>query len=130
MYKKIDHMVIVVNDVQQACKDYQKYLGVAPDYQPREEPGQGYLQCGFTIGETRVVLAQPTSDKYQAGAAMKRSLEARGEGLHNLSFAVDSVDKEMQRLKKAGDEPLKSAHSHSFFLHPKKMHGVLIQIME
>ena len=130
MYRKIDHMVIVVQDVQQAASDYERLLGVPPDYPPREEEGQGYLQAAFSIGETRVVLAQPTSDEYQAGAAMRRTLERAGEGLHNLSFAVDSVDREMERLKEQGEETIPSAHSHSFFFHPRKMHGVLVQIME
>ncbi len=130
MYKKIDHMVIVVKDVRQAAKDYERLLGIPPNYQPREEEGQGYIQCGFTIGDTMVILAQPVSSQYQAGVAMKRTLERDGEGLHNLSFAVGSVDREMERLKREGEKVIPSAHSHSFFFHPKKMHGVLVQIME
>mgnify|MGYP001275021521 FL=1 len=119
MYTKIDHMVIVVHDIKEAAKDYERYLGIAPDEPIAEEDGQGYLKASFSIGETRVVLAQPITDKYQAGAAMKRTLERTGEGLHNLSFAVDSVDKEIERIKNQGDVPIPSAHSHSFFFHPK-----------
>jgi hypothetical protein len=121
-------MVIVVYDIKEAAKDYERYLGIAPDEPIAEEDGQGYLKASFSIGETRVVLAQPINDKYQAGAAMKQTLERSGEGIHVIALTVD-VENLMEHVKKSGEDVITSNHSHSFFVHPKRLNRVLYQLM-
>ncbi len=131
MFTGFDHIDVVVKDIYQATKDYERILGVAPTEVAVEQPGQGYMQSTFPLGDSGsfIYLVHPTSDKYQAGAAMKLSLERRGEGIHVVALIADSVDRLMEHVRNSGEEVIPSAHSHSFFVHPRRLNGVLYQFM-
>ena len=134
MFTGFDHIDVMVKDIHQASKDYERILGVKPKEVAAEQKGQGYYQTAFPLGDSGsfIYLMHPTSDshKYQAGAAMRSTLERRGEGIHVVALTVDSVDRQMEHVRSQGDEVIMSKHSHSFFVHPKTTHGVLYQFME
>ena len=131
MFTGFDHIDVVVKDIYQATKDYERILGVTPTEVAVEQPGQGFMQSAFPLGDSGslIYLVHPTSDKHQAGAAMKRSLERRGEGIHVLALNADSGERLMENVRKSAEEVLPSAHSHSFFGHPRRLNGVLYQFM-
>ena len=131
-YKWLDHVVIVVRDVMQAAKDYERLLGIPAEDAGREFPDRGYRHAVFTLGESKrfIQLCEPSDDTKQAGAAMRRKLDEHGEGLQNIALAVDDVDAAMEEAKRRGVDVIRSQHSRSFFLHPRMTHGVLIQILQ
>ncbi len=131
-YKFLDHVVVRVRDIAQAGKDYEKLLGIAPTSVAREVEGQGYVSTSFYLGDSgqMISLCQGIDATKQAGGAFINSLERLGEGLQNIAVAVDDVDASIEGAKERGVRILPSQHTHSFFLHPRDTHGVLIQIMQ
>lgn len=130
MVSGFDHIDVVVKDIHQATRDYERILGIKPTEVAVEQEGQGFMQSEFQLGDSGsyIYIVQPTSDKYQAGAAMKKTLERSGEGIHVIALTVD-VGNLMEHVKKSGEDVITSKHSHSFFVHPKKLNRVLYQLM-
>jgi catechol 2,3-dioxygenase-like lactoylglutathione lyase family enzyme len=125
-YKWLDHVVIVVNDVRQATRDYERLLGI------EAEDDRGFRHAVFRLGASKrfLELCEPTDSSKQAGGAMRRRLDRLGEGIHTVAVAVDDVDAALRATRERGIDVIDSAHSRSFFLHPKLTHGVLLQILQ
>ena len=127
---KIDHIGIVVRDIQEALLVYESALGLALD-EVVEVPDQHVRVAFLPVGDTNVELVQPTSG--DTGTA--RFLEKRGEGVHHICLEVDDIVSALDRLKDQGvpliDEvPRPGAHGLVAFIHPKGAHGVLIELIE
>lgn len=131
-YRWLDHVVIVVRDIEQATRDYERLLGIPADDTGKDFPDRGFRHSLFRMGESRslVELCQPTDTTKQAGGAMQKKLARSGEGVHNIALAVDDIDTALADARARGLDVIPSAHSRSFFLHPNSTHGVLIQIVE
>ena len=131
-YKWLDHVVIVVNDVRQAARDYERLLGIEAEDAGAEFPDRGFRHAVFRLGASKrfLELCEPTDPTKQAGGAMRRRLDRFGEGIHTVALAVDDVDAALHDARQRGIEVIGSAHSRSFFLHPKLTHGVLIQVLQ
>lgn len=127
---KIDHIGIVVRDIQEALQVYESALGLPLD-EVVEVPDQHVRVAFLPVGDTNVELVQPTSG--DTGTA--RFLEKRGEGVHHICLEVDDIVTALDRLKDQGvpliDEvPRRGAHGLVAFIHPKGAHGVLIELVE
>ncbi len=127
---KIDHIGIVVRDIQEALQVYESALALPLD-EVVEVPDQHVRVAFLPVGDTNVELVQPTSG--DTGTA--RFLEKRGEGVHHICLEVDDIVTALERLKDQGvpliDEvPRPGAHGLVAFIHPKGAHGVLIELVE
>jgi len=127
---KLDHIGIVVRDLQQALKVYEAALGL-PLKEVVEVADQQVEVAFLPIGESNVELVQPTSDD----TGIARYLEKRGEGIHHLCVEVDDIDAALIRLKThevqlIDEEPRQGAHGRVAFVHPKGTHGVLLELVE
>jgi methylmalonyl-CoA/ethylmalonyl-CoA epimerase len=130
MKTRIDHIGIVVRDVQEALKVYEGALGL-PLGKVAEVPEQGVRVAFLPVGESNVELVQPTAD--DTGVA--RFLEKRGEDIHHLCLEVEDIETALARLKEHGvplidETPRQGVHGQVAFLHPKGMHGVLVELVE
>lgn len=127
---KIDHIGIVVRDIQEALEVYETSLGL-PLEEIRPIPDQEVIVAFLPVGESNIELVQPTTD----GSGVARFLEKRGEGIHHISVKVEDLEASLARLKAQGipliDEiPRQGAHGRVAFIHPKGAHGVLIELVE
>ncbi|MFC2030604.1 methylmalonyl-CoA epimerase [Chloroflexota bacterium] len=127
---KIDHLGIVVRDIEEALGVYESALGL-PLEEVVEVPDQQVRVAFLPVGDTNVELVQPTS--VDTGTA--RFLEKRGEGVHHICLEVEDIQAALDRLKGQGvpliDEvPRPGAHGLVAFIHPKGAHGVLIELVE
>jgi lactoylglutathione lyase/methylmalonyl-CoA/ethylmalonyl-CoA epimerase len=127
---KIDHIGIVVRNIQEALKVYETALGL-PLREVVEVPDQRVEVAFLPIGESNIELVQPTTDD----TGIAKFLEKRGEGIHHVCIEVDDVEAALTRLKAHGvqliDEvPRQGAHGRVAFVHPKGAHGVLIELVE
>lgn len=127
---KIDHIGIVVRDIQEALQVYESALALPLD-EVVEVPDQHVRVAFLPVGDTNIELVQPTSG--DTGTA--RFLEKRGEGVHHICLEVDDIVTALDRLKDQGvpliDEvPRPGAHGLVAFIHPKGAHGVLIELIE
>jgi methylmalonyl-CoA epimerase len=127
---KIDHIGIVVRDIERALDVYEAALGI-PLKEVVDVPDDKVKVAFLPIGESNVELVQPTSD--DTGTA--RFLEKHGEGVHHICIEVEDLDHALGRLKDGGvrliDEVARrGSHGRVAFVHPKGAHGVLIELVE
>jgi methylmalonyl-CoA epimerase len=131
MIKKIDHIGIVVNDIEEALKIYQQALGLNLA-KIQERPDQAVTIAFLPTGESEIELVQPvTSD-----SGVAKFLQKRGEGIHHICLEVNDIEKTLADLQEKGlqliDEmPRTGPEGERFaFIHPKSAHGVLIELYE
>lgn len=128
---KIEHIGIAVNNLSQANKNYSKLLG-KPHYKTETVASESVETSFFQIGESKIELLQATSPE----SAIHKFLEKKGEGIHHIAFAVDDIEKEIERLKAEGFQPISQKPKPGadnklvFFFHPKSANGVLIELCQ
>jgi methylmalonyl-CoA/ethylmalonyl-CoA epimerase len=127
---RIDHIGIAVHDIQGALQVYQQALGL-PLKEIVEVPDQKVTVAFLPIGETTIELVQPMTD--DSGVA--RFLASRGEGVHHICLEVPAIEAALERLKARGvplidRTPRQGAHGRIAFVHPKGLHGVLVELVE
>lgn len=127
---KIDHIGIVVRDIQEALQVYETALGL-PLKEIVPVPDQKVNVAFLPVGESNVELVQPTTE--DTGVA--KFLEKRGEGIHHISIEVADIEASLAQLKAQGvqlidETPRQGAHGRVAFIHPRGAHGVLIELLE
>ncbi len=130
MIKKVHHVGLVVRDMEHAMRFYRDTLGL-PIYKQQVIEDQGVKAALLTLGDSEIELLEPiVTDN-----GIARYLESRGEGLHHVCFQVDDVDRDLELLKGANvdiiDQQTRIGIAGRIcFLHPKAMHGALIELCE
>lgn len=128
---KLDHIAVAVRDMELAVADFERKLGLACE-RIEEVPDERSKVAFFDIGGAHLELITPLDP----GSALARSLDRRGEGLHHICLEVPDIERTMEAMKAAGlelvtDKPNTGAGgSKIIFVHPKTMHGVLIELVE
>jgi methylmalonyl-CoA/ethylmalonyl-CoA epimerase len=127
---KIDHIGIVVRDIQEALKAYEAALGLSLR-EVVQVPDQQVQVAFLPVGESNVELVQPLA----GDTGIARFLEKRGEGIHHICVEVDDIEAALARFKAHGvplidEAPRRGAHGRVAFVHPSGMHGVLIELVE
>ncbi len=127
---KIDHIGVVVQDIRQALEAYESALGL-PLREIREVPDQKVQVAFLPVGESNIELVQPLTED----TGIARFLEKRGEGIHHICLEVEDIEATLARLREHGvplidETPRRGAHGRVAFVHPKGMHGVLIELLE
>lgn len=131
--ERIDHIAIIVRDLEQALTFYRDVLGIAPREVkdvPSEQVRIAFLPMGGPNG-SQIELIQPVTED----SSLVRFLEKRGEGLHHVCLQVADVDGALRDLKAQGavvldEQPRLAAEGRAIFLHPRGTHGVLLELLE
>ena len=125
---KIDHIAIAVNDLEKAAKQYQEALGVENiEFETVETEGVKIAIIHLENG--RIELMEPTNDS----SPIKKFLDKKGSGLHHMALETDDIEGEVSRMKSCGIQFLGkirpgSAGTKVTFIHPKSLHGVLLEL--
>ena len=131
MIKKINHIAIAVNNIEEAAKFYQNVLGLnltGVEVVAAQKTRVGF----FKIGESNIELVQPA----QPDSPLVKFLETKGAGTHHICFEVDDVEAEVKAYLEKGatlidQKPRPGAHNTKVaFVHPKSSSGVLIELCE
>ncbi len=131
--KRIDHIAIVVENLDAALAFYRDMLGIQPseviDF-AREGVKIAFLPLGGPDG-SQIELLEPTDPTTGVG----RFLEKRGEGMHHICLEVPDIDQALSELQSAGAQlldtsPRPTAEGRGIFLHPKGTHGVLLELIQ
>lgn len=133
MPKRIDHIAIVVQDIEHALLFYRDTLGIIPSEikdVPTEQVRIAFLPMGGPDG-SQIELVQPTTP--DSGVA--RYLERRGEGLHHVCLEVDDIDAALAEMQARGapvldTTPRVAAEGRAIFIHPKATNGVLVELLQ
>ncbi len=119
-----DHLVVRVGDIDQGIATYSA-LGLTLD-RTDESDALGIKQAFFNLpGGGFIEVVAPTDPNSAVGQA----LDKRGEGIHTVAFAVESLADACETLK-AGGARLIGEGGPQVFVHPKSTHGVLLQLSE
>jgi len=96
MFKKIDHIGLIVKDADETAKLFSEVFGFAVvDKPPYEDPQAGFKSIFLTLGEIKIELIKPTV----SNNALAQFLDKRGEGVHHVSLEVENIDQELDSLK-------------------------------
>ena len=127
----IDHIAIVVADVEAVIALYTHTLGFSQVY--REiVADQGVEAVGLRSGDAIIELLRPL-DPDSPIARFRGDAPSK---LHHTAYRVTDITAELARLKAQGirlidEHPRKGAHGNTVaFLHPKSTAGVLIELCE
>ena len=100
MISTLDHLIIAVEDLNQAEQNYTKILGTNPVWRGRHE-SLGTANSIFNFKNTYLELL--SADGEGLGAELvKNSIEENGDGLAGIVFGVNDMPKTVEELKKEG----------------------------
>ena len=130
MITKINHIAIVVSDLDASLQAYHELLGL-PIGDRKVMPEQQVEVAFLPAGDSQIELITPITE--DSGVA--KYLARRGEGIHHICLEVDDVEAALAEMKAKGvqlinQETIEAAEGRAFFLHPKGTHGVLIELLE
>ena len=129
MIKRISHIGLAVENLAKASAFFRENFALCISEQERF----GELLFSFIPleGTDLELLQSTTSDGHIATFIQKK-----GQGIHHISFEVDDVQAELDRLKAKGvklinEKPYLNAHKDLVaFIHPKSTFGVLVELIE
>ena len=131
MPKKISHIGIAVQNIDEAVPFYRDVLGM--EFEGTEVVEEQKVKVAFlVIGESRIELLEPTAPD----SPVAKFLEKNGPGIHHLAYEVDDLEQRLAGLKADGvrlvdETPRGGAHNTRIaFLHPKASGGVLTELCE
>lgn len=128
---KIEHIGIAVKDIEKSNNLFAALFGKA-HYKIEDVESEGVKTSFFQCGPNKIELLQATN----ANSPIAKFIEKKGEGMHHMAFAVDDIEKEINRLTEEGFEmihkvPKKGADNKLIaFLHPKSTNGVLVELCQ
>jgi len=131
MIGRLNHVAIVVPDLEAASRLYRDTLGAAVS-EPLALPDQGVTTVFVDLDNTRVELLHPLGD----ASPIARFLERHpAGGMHHVCYEVSDILKARDQLKAGGarvlgsGEPTIGAHGNPvLFLHPADFCGTLVEL--
>lgn len=103
MIERLDHLGVLVRDLEAATRHYAALLGRTPSWRG-EHAGQGSANAIFRLGNAYVELLSPRGEG-PFGDRLRARLEDRGEGLLLLAFGTDALDRTHVELVSRGLHP-------------------------
>lgn len=133
MIGRLNHVAIVVPDLETAAATYRETLGATVSA-PDPLPEHGVTVVFVELPNTHIELLQPLGDKSPVRDFLARNPSG---GMHHICYEVGDIRAARDRLVTAGarvlgdGEPRPGAHGKPvLFLHPKDFCGTLIELEE
>ena len=132
MIKGINHIAIVVKNLDETLGFYEKVFGLkAAHIETIPEQAVKSALLPFDEGKTTIELIEPIDPE----SGIAKFLEKRGEGVHHISFEVDDVNKELRELEAKGVELIDKQARRGVagmiaFLHPQSTRGILFELTQ
>ena len=129
MIKKMDHVAVIVKDLDAAVKSYSDMFGFKLE-EAREGPGGEFKSAIVTNGDVRMEFLQPLKP-----GSHQNFLDKRGGGLHHVSFVTDDIEQELKDLKAQGkklvnEELIVMPNAKIAFVHQDAAENVLIELVQ
>lgn len=128
---KINHIAVVVNDIEKSLAFWQDALGMEL-HEVRDVPVEASRVAFLPLAGAEIELVQPTSEE----SGIAKYLAKRGPGMHHLCLEVDDVAAMLAQLKTKNirlinDEPRSGADGRKYaFIHPESTGGVLVELYQ
>jgi len=128
---RIDHIGIAVKSIETSLKFYSELLGLK--LAGEETIAEQRVKTAFLpLGEVEIELLESTAPD----GPIAKFIEAKGEGIQHIAFAVDNLEEALQELaaknlRLIDHKPRAGAGGKKIaFLHPKDSGGVLVELCE
>jgi methylmalonyl-CoA/ethylmalonyl-CoA epimerase len=127
---KVDHICIAVKNLAEACKIWEPVLGKSKPDVVYVDESEKIKVARYWVGEVGFELMESTTPDGEVA----RFIEKKGEGIMLISFNVDSTRKAMDELEQKSypfiGGPRSFQNTEFAFVHPKKMTGVLLELID
>ena len=127
----LNHIAIVVPDLEEAALKYQQTLGAEVSEQ-QELIEHGVTLVFVQLANTKIELLHPLGANSPIGSFLKRNPAG---GIHHVCYEVDDISEAANFLQERGakilgdGKPKIGAHGKPvLFLHPKEFFGTLIEL--
>ena len=133
MIGRLNHVAVVVPDLEEAAALYRETLG-AKVSDPQPLPEHGVTTVFVELENARIELLHPLG----SNSPIQRFLDKNPDGgIHHICYEVTDIKKARDQLLNfgarvlGGSEPKIGAHGKPvIFLHPKDFNGTLIELEE
>lgn len=129
--KRLNHVAVLVPDLDQALTFWQDQLGLSLDHV--EVISSMAVKIAFLpLGESEIELVQPTT----GDSGLAKYLSNRGPGLHHICIETDDISAKLAELNEKGvglidQEPVLMDDGRQLaFIHPKSTGGVLVELYQ
>ena len=130
MFQRLDHVGIIVHNLDESLKTYRDLLGFALLERvliPEQQVEAAFLEAG----NSTIELIAPTD----AESGTARFLQNRGEGTHHLCYEVADIHAALAHIKAQGlrlidETPRRGVHGLVAFVHPKAAHGTMLELLQ
>ena len=129
--KRIDHIAIVVEDVEATLGFWRDALGLEMA-RIEDVPEQKSEVAFLPVGQSEIELVRPTTDN----SGVAKYLQKHGPGMHHICFEVDDIEGALRQLKARGvrlinETPVQGASGKQIaFIHPESTSGVLVELYQ
>ncbi|MGD8404717.1 MAG: methylmalonyl-CoA epimerase [Anaerolineales bacterium] len=129
--KKINHVAVVVDDMDKALAFWRDALGIEL-HELRDVHVEKSQIAFLPLEGSEVELVMPTSDD----SGIAKYLSKRGPGMHHICLEVDDILGMLAQLQAKGvrlinEEPRIAADGKKYaFIHPESTSGVLVELYE
>jgi len=125
--KHVEHVGIAMPSEEESLQLGRLLFGREPDT-VEEVSSQKVKTYIYKVGQTKIEFLVPTSED----STIAKFLSDRGQGLHHLAFAVDSVEKAIKEkgVRMIDESPREGVETRIAFIHPKSTGRVLVELVE
>jgi len=128
---KINHIAVVVEDVNVALNFWQNALGL-PLHHVEHNEGEQVDIAFLPVGDGEIELIAPFNET----SGVAKYLAKKGAGLHHLCIEVDDIEAALKQIISAGAEMINDTPKTRpdgtlyAFVHPKSTGGVLLELYQ
>ena len=129
--KRIDHIAVVVDDIDASLAFWRDALGMEVTH-VKDIPAEAAQIAFLPTGGSEIELVRPTT----SDSGLAKYLEKRGPGMHHVCLEVDDLEGMLAQLKAKGiqlinETPKISSDGKKYaFIHPKSAFGVMVELYE
>jgi methylmalonyl-CoA/ethylmalonyl-CoA epimerase len=129
--KRIDHVAVVVDDIESALKFWRDGLGLEVTH-VEDVPDMHAIVAFLSTGDSELELVKPTDEE----SGIARYLKKRGSGMHHICLEVDDIKDFIHQLRTLdirliNEEPIVGTGGKLIsFIHPESTQGVLVELYE
>ncbi len=129
--KAINHVAVVVDDMEKSLAFWRDALGIAL-HELRDVPAEKSQVAFLPLAGAEVELVMPTSDD----SGIAKYLAKRGPGMHHLCLEVDDIEGMMsvlrgKNIRLINEQPRVAADGKKYaFVHPESTGGVLVELYQ
>ena len=129
---RLNHVGVATPSIEKSIALYRDFLGATKIHEPFDLPPQGVRVCFVDTPNSQIELIEPLGENSPITKFLEKNPAG---GQHHVCFEVPDIHEAKAELEAKGarilGEPRIGAHGTLvFFVHPKDMGGVLVELME